>query len=41
MEFARTVIDALDAAEIDYLIGGAVAVWHMANSAQRVIWMLS
>ena len=27
MEFARTVIDALDAAEIDYLIGGAVAVW--------------
>lgn len=27
MEFARTVIDALDAAELDYLIGGAVAVW--------------
>lgn len=27
MEFARTVIDALDATELDYLIGGAVAVW--------------
>ncbi|MEM7128817.1 MAG: hypothetical protein AAF702_20960 [Chloroflexota bacterium] len=27
MEFARTVIDALDASELDYLIGGAVAVW--------------
>jgi len=27
MEFARIVIDALDATEVDYLIGDAVAVW--------------
>lgn len=26
-EFARLVLDALEAAELDYLIGGAVAVW--------------
>lgn len=26
-EFARLVLDALEAAQIDYLIGGAVAVW--------------
>ncbi|MCB9138703.1 MAG: hypothetical protein H6642_10180 [Caldilineaceae bacterium] len=27
LDFARLVIDALDAAEISYLVGGAVAVW--------------
>lgn len=26
-EFARLVLDALKAAQLDYLIGGAVAVW--------------
>lgn len=26
-DFARLVLDALEAAELDYLIGGAVAVW--------------
>jgi hypothetical protein len=26
-EFARLVLDALEAAQLDYLIGGAVAVW--------------
>lgn len=27
VEFARLVLDALEAAELDYLIGGAVATW--------------
>jgi hypothetical protein len=27
LDFARLVLDALEAAQIDYLIGGAVAVW--------------
>lgn len=30
-EFARLVIDALEAAELEYLVGGAVAVWAWAE----------
>jgi hypothetical protein len=30
-QFARLVLDAVEAAELDYLIGGAVAVWAYAE----------
>jgi hypothetical protein len=31
-DFARLVLDALEAADIDYLVGGAVAVWAWAEA---------
>ena len=31
-KFARLVIDALEAADVDYLVGGAVAVWAWAEA---------
>ena len=35
--FARLVLDALEASEITYLIGGAVAVWAWGEPRPRKI----
>jgi hypothetical protein len=36
-EFVRLVIDAIEAAGIEYLIGGAVATWAWENPDQPSI----
>ncbi|MEZ4621466.1 MAG: hypothetical protein R2867_39020 [Caldilineaceae bacterium] len=35
VDFARLVLDAIEAAELEYLIGGAVAVWAWSKSVQH------
>jgi len=37
--FLRLVIEALNAAGVEYLIGGAIAEWPGENRAQLRIWI--
>ena len=38
--FLKLVIEALNAAGVEYLIGGAIAEWHGENRVRLRIWIL-
>lgn len=37
-DFVRMMIDALEAAEVEYLIGGAVAAWAWGEQGLHILW---